>query len=155
VKRIIVLAALAGAVIAANGRANALAYTGIAYYLICAVAVLLNHRLTSLLLWSAVLVHAALTGYLIWEWLTTGATPCFYCLGAAGFALLAAVAWWKTPAALLPAILMATVWFAWPLIFNAPSFYAGIEGQITAHTVVRELIDLHRQPLLGDCGCGE
>jgi len=65
VKKIIVLAALAGAVIAANGRANALAYLGMAYYLICAVAVVLNHRQTSLLLWSAVLVHTALTGYLI------------------------------------------------------------------------------------------
>jgi len=155
VKNSIVLAALTGAVIAANGRANALAYLGMAYYLICAVAVVRNHRQTSLLLWSAVVVHTALTGYLIWSWLTSGAMPCYYCMAAAGFALLAAVAWWKTPAALVPALLMATVWFAWPLIFYAPSFYAGMEGEITAQTVVRELIDLHQQPLLGDCGCGE
>lgn len=115
--KILVLMALAGACWAAYERGNVLAYIGIAYYVICAGAVLLNHRRTSLLLWLAVLVHVSLTGYMLLDWQINGLIPCYYCVAAAGFALLAAVAWWKTPVVLLPALLMVAVWYAWPMIF--------------------------------------
>jgi hypothetical protein len=66
-KKLLVLAALVGAIIAAYGKGNTLAYIGIVFYTICAIAVLINHRRTSLLLWFAVLVHAALVGYMVWD----------------------------------------------------------------------------------------
>lgn len=117
IKQSLVLAALVGASIAAYGKGNALAYTGIAYYTMCAVAVLINHRRTSLLLWFAVLAHAVLAGYLVWDWQINGLIPCSHCTAAAGFALLAAVAWWKIAAAILPALLMLVVWYEWSIVF--------------------------------------
>lgn len=117
IKQLLVLAALVGAIIAAYGKGNALAYTGIAYYAICAVAVVINHRRTALLLWLAVLAHAVLVGYLVWDWQINGLIPCSRCTAAAGFVLLAAVAWWKTAAAILPALLMLVVWYGWSIVF--------------------------------------
>jgi hypothetical protein len=125
IKQLLVLAALVGAIIAAYGKGNTLAYIGIAFYAICAVAVIINQRRTSLLLWFAVLAHAALIGYMVWDWQINGIIPCSHCTAAAGFSLFAAVAWWKTPLALLPAVLMIVIWYEWSIIF----------------------------PLLGGCGC--
>ncbi len=150
VKRLLVLSALAGAIIAAIGKSNNLAYIGSSFYIICAIAVFINYRRTSILLWLAVLVHAALTGYLIWQWQNAGVIPCNYCLAAAGFTLLAAVAWWKTPIAFLPAVLMAAIWFGWPMIFYPQSVYNQIDGQVTVQSVLKVLIIPDPHPALGE-----
>ncbi|WP_161821773.1 hypothetical protein [Sporotomaculum syntrophicum] len=138
VKKLVVIAALAGAIIAAYERGNNLAYIGIAFYTVCAIAVLISHRRTSLLLWFAVLVHLFLVIYIIWDWQSNEIIPCIYCIAAAGFALLAAVAWWKTPVAVLPAILIVALWYTWPMIFYAQPAHSKTEGKLTVPAAVGE-----------------
>ncbi|MGI6678437.1 MAG: hypothetical protein ACOX2Q_05055 [Dehalobacterium sp.] len=119
-KRLLVIVALIGAVIAAYGRGNALSFLGIAFYLLCAAVMLTKHKLTSYLLWFAVLFHAGLTVYSLWLWQTTGVIPCHYCMWAAGFALIAAVAWWRPPVVVLPLLLMLLGWYNWePFFYGA------------------------------------
>ena len=116
-RKFLALLALAGAAASANGAGNYLAYAGTTYYAICAMAILLNFRRASLLLWAAVGVHAVLVGYALWGWQTAQIVPCIYCFGAAGFALLAATIYTRMAAAVLPLLLIAGVWYAWPSIF--------------------------------------
>jgi hypothetical protein len=116
-RKFLALIALAAAAAAAYGAGNYLAYTGTVYYAICAMAILLNFRRTALLLWAAVGVHAVLVGYALWGWQTAQVTPCIYCFGAAGFVLLAATIYTRLAAAVLPLLLIAGVWYAWPSIF--------------------------------------
>ncbi len=116
-RKFLALLALAGAAASANGAGNYLAYAGTTYYAICAMAILLNFRRASLLLWAAVGAHAVLVGYALWGWQTAQIVPCIYCFGAAGFALLAATIYTRLAAAVLPLLLIAGVWYAWPSTF--------------------------------------
>lgn len=116
-RRILVLIALAAAAYAAAGRGNTLAYIGMVYYFLCAIAVFRNDPRAAYLLWAAVAVHLALVVYSVWKWQIMSVIPCHFCMAAAGFALLAATAWSSMRLAILPAILMVGVWFAWPLAF--------------------------------------
>ena len=116
-RKFLALLALAGAAASANGAGNYLAYAGTTYYAICAMAILLNFRNTALLLWAAVGAHAVLVGYALWGWQTAQILPCIYCFGAAGFVLLAATIYTRMAAAVLPLLLIAGVWFAWPSVF--------------------------------------
>jgi len=143
-KRIIVLLALVGAIVAAYYKGNALAYLGILYYSICAVAVVFNYSRTGLLLWTAVAVHFVLISYMFWNWTFSSIVPCRYCMAAAGFALLAATVWHKKNLAVLPAVLMVVIWYWWPTIFyHTPR---QVYNEIVNHAVV--------QPI-SDCGCDE
>jgi hypothetical protein len=116
-RKFLTLIALAGAAASANGAGNYLAYAGTIYYAICAMAILLNFRRAAVLLWAAVGAHAALVGYALWSWQTAQIVPCIYCFGAAGFALLAATIYTRLAAAVLPLLLIAGAWYAWPSIF--------------------------------------
>ncbi len=117
-RKILALLALAAAAASAYNAVGYLVYGGITYYTICAIAILFNFRKSNLLLWGAVGVHAVLVGYSLWSWETAHIMPCIYCFGAAGFALLAATVYTKLPVAILPALLIAGVWFAWPHLFS-------------------------------------
>jgi len=108
--------ALMGAVAVAYAKGNVLAYVGIAFYVVCAVAVLSGYRRTKLLLWAAVAAHGGLFVYAMCSWAVEGIAPCRYCLTAAGLTTLAAVAWWKKPLAVVPAVLVIAIWFCWPLV---------------------------------------
>ncbi len=138
VKKLVVIAALVGAIIAAYDKGNNLAYLGIAFYTVCAIAVLISHRRTSLLLWFAVVVHVLLFIYIIWDWQSNEIIPCIYCVAAAGFALLAAVAWWKTPVSVLPALLIVAFWYTWPMIFYAHPAHSKTDGKLTMPATVGE-----------------
>lgn len=116
-RKFLTLIALAGAAASANGAGNYLAYAGTIYYVICAMAILFNFHRTSALLWAAVGAHAVLVGYALWSWQTAQTVPCIYCFGAAGFALLAATIYTRLAAAVLPLLLIAGTWYAWPSIF--------------------------------------
>lgn len=116
-RKFLTLIALAGAAASANGAGNYLAYAGTMYYAICAMAILLNFQRTAFLLWAAVGAHAVLVGYALWSWQTAQIVPCIYCFGAAGFALLAATIYTRLAAAVLPLLLIAGAWYAWPSIF--------------------------------------
>jgi len=127
-RKILALIALAAAATSAYNAVGYLVYGGITYYTICAIALLLNLRKANLLLWGAVGVHAVLVGYSLWGWQTAQIIPCIYCFGAAGFALLAATVYTRLPVAILPALLIAGVWFAWPHLFYLDN-QAGATGQ--------------------------
>ncbi len=127
-RKILALIALAAAATSAYNAVGYLVYGGISYYSICAIAILFNHRRANLLLWGAVGVHAVLVGYSLWWWQTDQIIPCIYCFGAAGFALLAATVYTRLPVAILPALLIAGVWFAWPRLFYLDN-QAGATGQ--------------------------
>jgi hypothetical protein len=116
-RKFLALIALAGAAASANGAGNYLSYAGTIYYAICAMAILFNYRSAATLLWAAVGAHAVLVGYALWSWQTAQIVPCIYCFGAAGFALLAATIYTRLVAAVLPLLLIAGVWYAWPSIF--------------------------------------
>ena len=116
-RKFLALIALAGAAACANAAGNYLAYIGTVYYAVCAMAILLNFRNTALLLWAAVGAHAVLVGYALWGWQAAQIVPCIYCFGAAGFALLAATIYTRLAAAVLPLLLIAGVWYAWPSVF--------------------------------------
>jgi hypothetical protein len=131
-RKILTLIALAAAATTAYGAVNYIAYGGITYYTICAIAILFNYRRASLMLWAAVGVHAVLVSYALWSWQTAGAHPCPYCFGAAGFALLAATIFTRLPAAILPVILITGVWFAWPHVFVKS--HAGASQQPVSET---------------------
>ena len=118
-RRALVLLALAAAAVSAAGRGNALAYLGMTYYFVCAVAVFRSDRRAGYLLWLAVAVHLTLVAYSVWRWQALAIIPCHFCMAAAGFALLAATAWYRRPLVVLPALLMISVWLAWPLVFAA------------------------------------
>lgn len=131
-RKILALIALAAAAITAYGAVNYIAYGGITYYTICAIAILFNYRRASLMLWAAVGVHAVLVSYALLSWQTAGAHLCPYCFGAAGFALLAATVFTRLPAAILPVILITGVWFAWPHVFVKS--HAGASQQPVSET---------------------
>lgn len=116
-RKFLTLIALAGAAASANGAGNYLAYAGTMYYAICAMAILFNFHRAATLLWAAVGAHAVLVGYALWSWQTAQIVPCIYCFGAAGFALLAATIYTRLAAAVLPLLLIAGAWYAWPSIF--------------------------------------
>ncbi len=118
VRKIFALLALVAAIVAARGAGNYLAYAGVSYYLVCMLAILLRFRWAPYLLWFAVGVHVFLTGWSLWSWHTELIIPCHYCLWAAGFVLLAATAFYRLPAAVLPVLLMVGVWAAWPYAFG-------------------------------------
>jgi hypothetical protein len=118
-RKILALIALAGASIMAYNAGNYLSKAGVVYYTICAIALLLNYRRANLLLWAAVGGHAVLVGYSLWQWQAAQVIPCIYCFGAAGFALLAAVVYTRPAAAVVPVVLIAAAWFAWPYVFAA------------------------------------
>ncbi|MEN6349870.1 MAG: hypothetical protein ABFD08_10800 [Syntrophomonas sp.] len=143
-KRILVFLALMGAITAAYFKGNALAYLGILYYSICAIAVLFNYHRTNLLLWGAVAVHCVLVGYILWNWTFSSIVPCRYCMTAAGFALLAAITWQKKSLAVLPVILMLVVWYWWPTIFYH-----------TPRQVYNEIFNNAAVQSVSDCGCDE
>lgn len=143
-KRVFVLLALAGAIVAAYFKGNALAYLGIFYYSICAVAVLLNYHRTNILLWGAVAVHCVLVSYILWDWTFSSIVPCRYCMTAAGFALLAAVTWQKKSLAFLPVLLMLVVWYWWPTIFYH-----------TPRQHYNEIVNNAVEQPLSDCGCDD
>ncbi|NPV92710.1 MAG: hypothetical protein HPY50_18230 [Firmicutes bacterium] len=129
--KIIVVAALLAAARSAYGSGDLLAYMGIAYYLVCITALVVDHPRTGWLLLFAVAVHAVLTSYAVWRWQALGIIPCHFCLLAAGFALLAAVIYHRPRLAALPLALMVAVWWAWPLVFvdrSAPSPPPAIES---------------------------
>ena len=118
IRKIFALLALVAAIVAARGAGNYLAYAGVSYYLICIIAILLRFRRAGCLLWFAVGVHVLLTGWSLWSWHTELIIPCHYCLWAAGFVLLAATAFYRLPAAVLPVLLMVGVSAAWPYAFG-------------------------------------
>lgn len=124
-RKIIALIALTGASIMAYNAGNYLSKAGVIYYTICAIALLLNYRRAALLLWAAVGAHAVLVGYSLWLWQSAQVIPCIYCFGAAGFALLAAVVYTRPAAAVVPVVLIAAAWFAWPYAF-ADNGQAGV-----------------------------
>jgi hypothetical protein len=128
IRKILALIALAVAATSAYNAVGYLVYGGITYYTICAIAILFNYRRANLMLWAAVGVHALLVGYSLWGWQTAQIIPCIYCFGAAGFALLAATVYTRLPVAILPALLIAGVWFAWPHLFYLDN-QAGASGQ--------------------------
>jgi hypothetical protein len=127
-RKFLALIALAGAAASAYGAGNYLAYTGTVYYATCAMAILLDFRRAALMLWAAVGAHTVLVGYALWGWQTAQVTPCIYCFGAAGFALLAATIYTRLAAAVLPLLLIAGVWYAWPSIF-ADQGQSGVNQQ--------------------------
>lgn len=117
-RKIIALIALAGASAMAYGAGNYLSYVGIAYYFICAAAILLNFSRAGRLLWAAVGAHILLTAYSVWNWQAAGIIPCQYCFGAAGLVLLAATALYRLPAVIMPVLLVTCAWYAWPFMFS-------------------------------------
>ncbi|NPV89515.1 MAG: hypothetical protein HPY50_01910 [Firmicutes bacterium] len=117
IQRSLAILALVGAIIASYNAGNILAYTGIAYYILCIVALLMNYTRANLLLWAAVGVHVGLTSYAFWRWQALGIIPCHFCLMAAGFALAAAVVYYRPKLAVLPLALMLVVGYTWPYIF--------------------------------------
>ena len=133
-RKFLAMIALTGAAIMAYYAGNYLSKVGVFYYAISAIALLLNYRRSSLLLWAAVGAHAVLVGYSLWQWQAAQVQPCIYCFGAAGFALLAATAYTRLAAAIVPALLIASVWMAWPYVFadnGQPGFnqQPGLETQ--------------------------
>jgi hypothetical protein len=134
-RKILALLALAAAATSAYGAVNYIAYGGITYYTICAIAILFNYRRAALMLWAAVGVHAVLVSYALWSWQTAGAHLCPYCFGAAGFALLAATVFTRLPAAILPVILITGVWLAWPHVFVKS--HAGASQQPVSETQIQ------------------
>jgi hypothetical protein len=127
-RKILALIALTGASVMAYNAGNYLSKAGVVYYTICALALLLNYRRAALLLWAAVGAHAVLVGYALWGWQSAQVVPCIYCFGAAGFALLAATVYARPVAAVLPALLIACLGYAWPYVF-ADKTSGGAEQQ--------------------------
>jgi len=126
-RRLPVLLALAGAMTAAAAKGNALAVLGILFYALCAAAVWRRDPRAFYLLWLAVAVHLSLALYMIWRLLTVAAIPCHFCMLAAGFALLAAVAWTSIRWSTVPALLLLGGWLAWPHVFGADGWvYANL-----------------------------
>lgn len=124
--------ALLGAIYAANGSGDLLAYMGIAYYILCIIALLTNYQRAGLMLWAAVGVHIGLTGFALWRWQAMGIIPCHYCLLAAGCALVAAVFYARPKLVVFPLILMVSVACAWPYVFeakNSPA-YVQVENEL-------------------------
>jgi hypothetical protein len=132
-RKFLALLALTGAIIMAYNAGNYLSRAGIFYYAVTAIALLVNYRRSYLLLWAAVGMHAVLVGYALWQWQAAHAVSCIYCFGAAGFALLAASVYTRPAAAIVPALLAASVWMAWPYVFaditNGGAEQPGIESQ--------------------------
>jgi len=118
IRKILALLALVAAIVAAQGAGNIIAYIGIGYYVVCIIAILLRFRWAGGMLWLAVGAHVLLTGWALWNWYTELIIPCHYCLWAAGFVLLAATAFYRLPAAVLPVLLMVAVSAAWPYAFG-------------------------------------
>lgn len=136
-RKILALLALAAAIAAARGAGNYLAYAGVSYYLVCIAAILLRFRWAGCLLWFAVGVHVLLTGWSFWEWHSELIIPCRYCLWAAGFVLLAATAFYRLPAAVLPVLLMVGASAAWPYAFGEKALekYYSPAGKTTVQPV--------------------
>lgn len=116
VQKALVLLALTGAMMMAFMAHSSLTYIGILYYLICLVVVLKSdcRTIPNQLLWAAVGLHLILICYLLWIWKTIGIFPCFFCIAAAGFALIAATAFSKLPLSVIPMVLLAMLWYNWP-----------------------------------------
>lgn len=140
-RKITALIALAGASAMAFGTGNYLSYVGIAYYVICAAAILLSFSRVGLLLWAAVGAHILLTAYSVWNWQAAGTIPCQYCIGAAGFVLVAATALYRLPAVILPVLLVTTVWYAWPSIFSNNGQAGVIQQQTQSQTTEQQAVD--------------
>lgn len=137
VRKITALIALAGASAMAYGAGNYLSYIGIAFYVVCAAAILSNCSRAGLLLWTAVGVHAVLVGYGLWDWKSANTVPCIYCFGAAGFALFAASAYSRLAAAVAPVFLIAVTWYAWPYLFT-DNGQAGVPRQTQTRTTEQQ-----------------
>ena len=120
-QKALVVLCLSGAVWAAYNVGNLLSWAGIIYYLICALAVLRNHRWARILLWSAVGIHSILIGYSLWQWNYFHIEPCPYCFAAAGLVLTAAVGQTRFPVVVLPAMLMLGVGLSWSRIYASPN----------------------------------
>ena len=138
IRRYLALLALCVAAYAAYSAGNYLSYVGIAYYLLCAAALVKNHPKAPLMLWTGVGAHIFLTGYALWLWQSEKIIPCHYCLAAAGFVLMAATVMYRLPLVILPAVLIAGVWIAWPWIFEGAtqtdSFQAKDEPTVQIQT---------------------
>lgn len=140
-RKIIALIALAGASAMAYGAGNYLSYVGVAYYFICAAAILLNFSRAGLLLWAAVGAHMLLTAYSVWNWQAAGIIPCQYCFGAAGFVLIAATALYRLPAVILPVLLVTCAWYAWPFMFSDNGQAGVIQQQTQSQTTEQQAAD--------------
>lgn len=116
IKKVIVVSVLAGAIAMSILAQGVFTWAGIIYYALCAAAVIKKYKYALVMLWAAVVVHTALVGYSLYS-----TQICPYCLAAAGFVLVAAVAAWKPAITVLPALLIAGIWYAWPWI--APAEY--------------------------------
>ncbi len=140
-RKIIALIALAGASAMAYGAGNYLSYVGVAYYVICAAAILLNFSRAGLLLWAAAGAHILLAVYSVWNWQAAGIIPCQYCFGAAGFVLIAATALYRLPAVILPVLLMTAVWLAWPSMLSNNGQTGVNQRQTKSQTIEQQALD--------------
>lgn len=117
-QKLLAVLSLAGAVVMAFKAGGDLSWAGIACYTVCMAGIIKNHPRTLAILWAAAGVHVLLTGYSQVQNLPF----CPYCLAAAGFTLLAATSLWKLPAAVVTALLMICVWYAWPWYFSPKEY---------------------------------
>lgn len=114
---VLAVLALSGAIVSAQYVGNTLAWAGIIYYLVCIAAIIFKHPWAKNITWGAVGFHVVLVSYSLWNWFTQEVPPCPYCFISAGLVLFAATALQRMPLAVLPVLLITTVWFSWPYAF--------------------------------------
>ncbi|OPX86286.1 MAG: hypothetical protein A4E53_03196 [Pelotomaculum sp. PtaB.Bin104] len=131
---VLAVLALSGAIVSAQYVGNTLAWAGIIYYLVCIAAIVFKHPWAKRITWGAVGFHVVLISYSLWNWFTQEIPPCPYCFIAAGLVLFAATALQRVPMAVLPVLLITTVWFSWPYAFAGDQYVTNPIEQTTITT---------------------